>query len=855
MSYTPIHVHTKFSILDGAIKTEDYVKFAKNNNISKIHISDHGTMAGIVDLYYKAKKEGIGVIPGIELYVAPNSRLEKGSGNEEGIDRGNYHLTAAATSYRGYQNLCKLSSLAYSEGFYRRPRVDKELLEQFNQDIIITSGCLASEINTKLALGRVGEVEELIDWYASVFDGRYFIELQENGLREQHEANVALIEIAQKKGLPLLACCDCHITHTDDCEAHDVMLCVQTGAKLSDSHRFSFDTSQLYLRTPDEMYSAFFDYPEAVDNTNYVASLCEFEFPESSTRFPIYKTNSTPEDHIRRESFNKLENFLDFKELCGDVDREEYYERLRTELSLICDKGFASYFLIVSDILNWCRSNDIPVGPGRGSAGGSLVAFCLGITELDPIEYGLFFERFLNAERLENPDIDSDISDVHRERVIQYIRDTYGSDQVSQICTFGTMKGKMCIRDIGRVLGLTFAETDKLVKLYPAPKHGKEYSLKEALEMESRLKEAFEENENTRKLLRVALKLEGTLRHTSKHAAGIVISPEPLTDMMPTMTVKDELVTQYEYKDLEKLGFIKFDFLGLKTLTLIDLTVKLVEKRHGVKINWSHLGYNDPKTYELCARGDTLGCFQIDTDGLQGVLKQIKPTHLGDISFCLAAYRPGPIESGMLARYIKRKNGDEPVEYPHPKTESILRDTLGVIIYQEQIMQIAVTLAGYTMGQADSLRKATGKKLADKMKAEKDKFVSGCVSTSGMSQQESSDLFEKIEEFAAYGFNKCLGPKTQIRTVEYGNIDIESLYQKYLNDEPISIYSYNPETQQVFIEGDLSVSCNDDVELFEITLSDGTTHICSMDHEFVCTDGVKYPVREILRQNLTILSV
>lgn len=752
--YAPIHCHTSFSLLDGAIRIKDLVAFAKKHNLPAVSVTDHGTMAGIVEAYTECKKENVKLIPGIELYCAPNSRFDRKSGNDEGIDKGNYHLTAVAINNIGYRNLCKLSTLAYQEGFYYKPRVDKELLEQFNEGIIVTSGCLASEVNRKLQVGKLDGVNDTIEWFSKVFDGRYYIEIQENGLIEQQDANNALIEIAKKKGLPLLACLDCHFHDKEDHEAHEILLAVQTGAKLSDEKRFRFNTDEVFLRTPDEMNVAFWEHPEAVANTLDIANRCDFDMELGKYKFPKFPVQDSVQV-LRDNARNGLRKKLDIYTIEGNnVDEKIYLDRLEYELDLIITKGFADYFLIVADLLDWAREQDIPVGTGRGSVAGSCVSWCLGITELDPIEHRLIFERFINPGRSSAPDCDLDISDERRGEVVQYLKDKYGEDKVAQVATYGTLKGKSCIRDIGRVLEMSFTETDKLSKLYPAAKHGKEYDIEEALELEPKLKAAFEETESSRKLLKIALKLEGLYRHSSKHAAGLVISPVSLFEEIPLMYTKGECITQYQFNDLDKIGLLKFDLLGLKTVTFIDNVVKLVENHKNTKIDWNLIGLNDKKTYELLSSGQTAGCFQVATDGMQQLLMQLKPDTFNDISSVLALFRPGPLESGMMSSFVKRKNGQEEIQYVHPSVKPILEDTYGTLVYQEQIMEIAKILGGYTLEEADTLRAILGKKKVSEMPAQESKFVNGCIQN-GISESVARELFEQIKEFAAYSFNRA----------------------------------------------------------------------------------------------------
>ncbi len=778
MSFAHLHVHTQFSLLDGANKVGPLLDHAKASGMDAIAITDHGNMFGAVEFFKKAKEKGIKPIIGCEAYLAPGKRTDRTqiAKSDDFENGGNFHLILLAQNQIGYRNLCRLLSAAYKEGLYYKPRIDKEILAECNEGLIVLSGCLSGEIARFLRANRFDKACEAAQWYASTFKDRYYLELQDNKLHGPY--NQALIDIGKKLGLPTVATNDCHYLHRDDARAHEVLLCIQTGKTMADETRWKFDTDELYVKTPDEMAAAFGADSEPYRNTMEIARRVDFEFEFGKFHFPVYKSVGESEQKMdyeaemtrrAREGLEKrLAEIRDRRS--ADFDTAPYYARLNEELPVICDMGFAGYMLIVQDYIGYARDKGIPVGPGRGSVVGSLVSYSLGITELDPIEHRLLFERWLNPGRKSMPDIDSDFCFERRDEVVEYVRQKYGEERVAQIITFGTIKGKQAIRDVGRVLGLSFGETDKIVKLYPAPKQGRDFPLTEALEMEPRLQE---ERKTHPELFANAFKLEGLLRHTSKHAAGIVISDVPLDETVPLYVDKEReegglAITQYSMKGVDEIGLIKFDFLALKNLTLIANTLDIIKASGQEPPDLNRLSLDDPDAYRLLARGDTVGVFQMESSGMRRFLTDLKPSCFEDVISAVSLFRPGPldaIEDGktMVQHFVDRKHGREKVEYDHPLLEPVLKDTYGVIVYQEHVMRAAQALAGYSLQQADILRAAMGKKNKAAMEKEREGFINGAVKN-GLSKDLASTIFSKIETFAAYGFPRAHGAAYALTT-------------------------------------------------------------------------------------------
>ncbi|HEV8722697.1 MAG TPA: DNA polymerase III subunit alpha [Candidatus Binatia bacterium] len=751
--FVHLHCHTEYSLLDGANKVDKLFERIKALKQPAVAMTDHGNMFGAVEFYREAISHGIKPIIGCEIYVAPASRFER-----KGVDKGpreyNNHLILLAMNQQGYRNLCKLVTLGYMEGFYYKPRIDKELLQEFNTGLIALSACLQGEVSQALSAGHFEKAKLGVETYASIFGDRYYIEIQDNKLAEQEKVNRLLVELAKETSIPVVATNDCHYGEREDFHAHDVLLCVQTGKTITDDNRLKMETDELYLKSAEEMTRGFDYCPSAVERTLEIADRCNVEMEFGKYHFPTFTPPKeiSLDDYLDELAHQGLEERLE-----GVTDpevRKSYADRLEYELDVIKRMQFPGYFLVVADFINYAKRSGIPVGPGRGSSAGSLVAYALRITDLDPIRHVLLFERFLNPERRSMPDIDVDFCIRGRAQVIQYVKDKYGADRVAQIATFGTLKAKAAIRDVGRALGFSFAETDAIAKLIPAPKQGFDYPLAESLKMEPRLPELIKSDPRVKTLMDHALRLEGLVRHASTHAAGVVLSNLPLVDHLPLFVDKEGgIVTQFDMSCVEKIGLVKFDFLGLKTLTLIHDCLKLIDATLGEKLDVNRLPLDDKKTYKTLCNGNTTGVFQLESGGIREMTVKIRPNCFEDLVAILALYRPGPLDSGMAEEYIKRKHGREKIKYLHPLLETILKDTYGVIVYQEQVMQIAQVLGGYTMGDADMLRRAMGKKDPEEMAAQRERFVEGARGKK-IDDKVAAEIFDQMETFARYGFNK-----------------------------------------------------------------------------------------------------
>ena len=748
-----LHCHTEYSLLDGANKVEKLFQRIKSLKQPAVAMTDHGNMFGAVEFYREAMKQSIKPIIGCEIYVAPTSRFER-----KGVDKGpkeyNNHLILLAMNREGYRNLCKLVSLGYMEGFYYKPRIDKELLTELNGGLIALSACLQGEVCQALSAGNIEKAKTAAETYASIFNDRYYIEIQDNKLAEQEKVNRLLVELAKDLSIPVVATNDCHYGERADFHAHDVLLCVQTGKTVDDDNRLKMETDELYLKSMEEIKRGFAYCPEAVERTLEIADRCNVEIEFGKYHFPAFTPPKeiSLDDYLDELAHNGLEERI--KGIDDAALRKAYKDRLEYELDVIKRMQFPGYFLVVADFINYAKRNGIPVGPGRGSSAGSLVAYALKITDLDPIRHVLLFERFLNPERRSMPDIDVDFCIRGRAQVIQYVKDKYGADRVAQIATFGTLKAKAAIKDVGRALGFSFAETDAIAKLIPAPKQGFDYPLTESIKMEPRLQDLLKTDPRVKNLMDHALRLEGLTRHASTHAAGVVLSNLPLVDHLPLFVDKEGgIVTQFDMGSVEKIGLVKFDFLGLKTLTLIYDCLKLIETTREVRVDLEHLPLDDKQTYRLLCNGNTTGVFQLESTGIREMTVKIRPNCFEDLVAILALYRPGPLDSGMAEEYIKRKHGKEKIKYLHPLLEPVLKDTYGVIVYQEQVMQIAQVLGGYSMGDADILRRAMGKKDPEEMAAQRQRFVEGAQKKK-IDAQRAAEIFDQMETFARYGFNK-----------------------------------------------------------------------------------------------------
>ena len=746
--FVHLHCHSEYSLLDGAIRIRDLCARAKDMGMEAVAITDHGNLFGSLRFYLEARKLGLKPIIGCEMYV---TAAELGD-RESSLARTRYHLILLAQNLKGYQNLVKLVSIAHLRGFYSKPRVNMALLSKYNEGLIAMSACLAGEVPRQLLQYGLEAAEKTARQYAEIFPGRFFLEIQSNGLKEQETLNQGLIELSAGTGLPLAATNDCHYLSAEDVDAHEILLCIQTATTLDDPKRMRFETRELYYKSPEEMENAFAHVPEALENTGLIANMCELELELGKAHFPVY---SLPENRSIDKEFEKLCRH-GLKErlakLPYQVEGQVYQERLDHEIEVIRQMGFSGYFLIVQDFINWAKGRSIPVGPGRGSAAGSLVAFALKITNLDPVRYNLLFERFLNQERVSLPDIDVDFCERRRNEVIRYVCERYGEDSVAQITTFGTMKAKAVVRDVGRALGMSFAETDKIAKLIPGDL---KMTIAKALELEPELGVLSQADSTIAKLLDISMRLEGLSRHASTHAAGLVISDRPLDEYLPLYRGKrDEVVTQLDMKMVEKIGLIKFDFLGLRNMTMIQDTLDLIQAQGRTPPDLDALPLDDPAVYALYSRADTDGVFQVESSGMRRYLRQLKPNCFDDIIAMLALYRPGPLGSGMVEQFIRRKQGEEKVLYPVQDLEPILKDTYGVIVYQEQVMKIAQVVAGYTLGGADLLRRAMGKKDRLAMTEQRAKFLEGAANAGLADQAKAVEIFDLMEKFAEYGFNK-----------------------------------------------------------------------------------------------------
>lgn len=741
--FVHLHVHTEYSLLDGASRIDKLISRVKELGMEAVAITDHGSMYGVIDFYKQAKKQGIKPIIGCEVYVAPRSRWEKNTVEGEAY----YHLILLAETDEGYRNLIELVSRANTEGFYYKPRIDRELLRQYSKGLICLSACIAGEVPALLLKGNQDGAEALVKEYLEIFGPEhYYLELQDHGLPEQKEANRLLIQIAEKFGIGLVASNDLHYIDKSDGECHDVLLCIQMGKTVDDPARMKFPNNEFYLKSPQEMAQLFEQYPQALKNTYDIAQRCNVHLDFGHLHLPVFPVPEglTADDYLARLCQEKIGERY-------ETGSAEITERLEYELGVIRKMGYSGYFLIVWDFINFARNKEIPVGPGRGSAAGSIVAYLLGITNIDPLRYGLLFERFLNPERVTMPDIDIDFCYEKRSKVIDYVSERYGADRVAQIITFGTMAAKAAIRDVGRALNMSYGEVDRIAKMVP---NELGITLKRALENNPELKQAYEAESAVHKLVDLAIAVEGLPRHASTHAAGLVISKEPLTHYVPLQnSAEGFLTTQYDKDRVEEIGLLKMDLLGLRTLTVIGDTVELVKQSRGISIDIERIPLADEKVSMMLGKGDTSGVFQLESSGMTALVKDLHPESFADLIPLVALYRPGPLGSGMVTDFIEGRHGKKQIHYLHPILEPILQDTFGVILYQEQVMQIASAMAGFSLGQADLLRRAMGKKKHDVLAAQRDTFMKGAAQR-GIDEKLAAEIFDLMAHFADYGFNK-----------------------------------------------------------------------------------------------------
>ncbi len=747
-NFVHLHTHSQYSLLDGACRLDNVIELAREYKMPALAITDHGNMFGAIEFYKKATKAGIKPIIGCEAYVAGGSRLDKKPSNK--FPDGGFHMVLLAKNATGYQNLMKLTSAGFLEGFYHRPRIDKELLRAHSEGLIATSACLKGEVNWNLLAGRTEDAVATARELEEIFGkGNFFLEIQNHGLDKEELLIPKVAAISRETGIPLVVTNDCHYLRQQDAEAHDALLCIQTGKMVADTDRMRYNSTQIYFKSADEMEQVFGDYKQALDNTMQIAESCHVELELGKLKLPRFPL-PTP--------FVDPDNYL--RHLCDEGIQKRYgeknaaiSERLEYELEVIKRMGYAGYFLIVKDFCDYARSQKIPVGPGRGSAAGSLVSYALNITNIDPIKFELLFERFLNPERVSMPDIDIDFADRGRDKIIQYVIEKYGADNVCQIITFGTMAARGVIRDVGRVLGMPYGDVDKIAKMVP---EGPGVTLEAALQKVPELKKLVESDKRVERLLNFSQTLEGLARHCSTHAAGVVIAPSALTNYVPLFKgTKDEITTQYDMKMVEEIGLLKMDFLGLKTLTVIDDALRMIRENHpDFNVDLDNIALDDPEVYRLFARGETIGIFQFESPGMRDYLRKLGPETFTDITAMNALYRPGPLDSGMIDTYIACKKGIKKTQYLHPRMQEILGDTYGVIVFQEQVLHLANSLAGYTMGKADLLRKAMGKKDAQLMAAQKKEFLEGAEKNK-IDIKIAEEVFNQIETFARYGFNKA----------------------------------------------------------------------------------------------------
>lgn len=763
--FVHLHVHTEYSLLDGACRIEQLMERVKSLGQTAVAITDHGVMYGVIDFYKAAKKAGIKPIIGCEVYVAPKSRFDMtpGPGSE------GYHLILLCKNEIGYRNLMYLDSCAFTEGFYRHPRIDWDLLTQHSEGLICLSACLAGQVQRLLANGSYDEAKECALRYYRLFgEGNYYLELQDHGIEEQKQVNRLLVRLSAETGIPLVCTNDAHYLERKDADMHDVLLCIQTGKKQQDEDRMRFQGTEFYIKSGDEMAELFPYAPDALANTVKIAEQCNFDFVFGKHHLPHFPLaeGETSEGVFRKKC---LEGY----KVRYPDDPEGYAERLAFEMNMIRQMGFVDYFLIVSDFIGYAKSKGIPVGPGRGSAAGSMVAYCLYITDVDPMRYSLYFERFLNPERVTMPDIDIDFCYIRRQEVIDYVVRKYGSECVAQIITFGTMAARASVRDVGRVLDMSYAEVDVVAKLIPQEL---KMTLKKALETSPDLKTYYNDDPRVKRLIDTAMQLEGMPRNASTHAAGVVIAARPVYEFVPLARNDTGVVTQYTMTDIEELGLLKMDFLGLRNLTILDDAIRLVE-RSGEKIDMQHLNYDDPDVYDMISRGDTVGVFQLESSGMTNLAVSMKPKSVEDITTLIALFRPGPMDS--IPMYLFRRANPDKIQYKHPLLKNILAQTYGCIVYQEQVMEIFRLLAGYSLGRADVVRRAMAKKKMDVLLSERETFVHGneaegvrgCVAN-GVPEAVANDIFDEMTDFANYAFNKA-------HALAYAVLSYQTAYMKY----------------------------------------------------------------------------
>lgn len=781
--FVHLHLHTDYSLLDAATQIKPLANRLAEFGMHACAITDHGNMYGAISFYRTMKEKGIKPILGCEVYITRGSRHERGGKPVAPGEKGNYHMILLAETLEGYQNLVKLTSKAFTEGFYYKPRIDYELLAAHSRGLIGLSACLSGVPNALLARGAFDESEREVHRFNEILGkGNYFLEIQDHGMEAQERIREPLLELSRRTATPLVATNDVHYLMPEDYRAHDILLCIGSGKTVQDANRLRYGSDKFYLRSAEEMWNLFGDIPDALHRTCEIAERCQLSLPTGVNHLPVFPVPASEGDLSLEDYFEKVvregyekrrEQVWEAQAARGELRHTmgEYQERLSREVSMIKRMGFASYFLIVWDFIKYARDHGIPVGPGRGSAAGSLVAYCLEITDVDPLQYDLLFERFLNPERVSMPDIDIDFCVRGRDAVIKHVSELYGRDSVSQIITFGTMASKAAIKDVGRALNMPYAEVERIAKMIPPPVRGRNVSIAQALEQVPELRAAIEQDPQVKDLVEIARRLEGCARHTSVHAAGVVISPKPLDELAPVaVSSKQELTTQYAMSDLEKTGMLKMDFLALTTLTIINDCLKTIKQHLNLEIDWSRIPLDDDLTMKLFADGQTEAVFQFESSGMQEICRRLKPRGLEDLAALNALYRPGPLDGGMVEDFIDRHHGVKPVRYIVPQMKEILSNTHGILVYQEQIMQLAQKLAGYSLGDADLMRRAMGKKKREEMAIHQEKFVTGAVER-GIKREKAEQIFTLMAQFADYGFNRS-------HSVAYAYLAFQSAYLK-----------------------------------------------------------------------------
>jgi DNA polymerase III subunit alpha len=872
MPFVHLHIHSDYSLLDGASQLPDLIDRAQNLGMEAIALTDHGVMYGAVELLKTCRGKNIKPIIGNEMYVI-NGDVTKQE------RRPKYHQIVLAKNTKGYKNLVKLTSVSHlkgvqGKGIFSRPCINKDLLKQYREGLIVTSACLGGEIPQAIMSGKLEAARRVASWYKEVFGDDYYLEIQDHGFPQDRIVNVEIVRIAQELGIKIIATNDSHYTSCFDVESHDALLCIQTNKKVFEDDRMRY-TGTEYLKSADEMRLLFRDHlpedviEEAIENTSEVADKVEPYSVLGDAKIPSYPipAGHTPDTYVEELAWQGLLEKLNRKNR-NEIE-QVYKERLEYELKMLQQMGFSTYFLIVWDYINFARKNNIPVGPGRGSAAGSLVAYCMGITNIDPVHHGLLFERFLNPERKSMPDIDTDFCIEQRDKVIDYVTDKYGEDRVAQIITFNRMTSKAVLKDVARVLGVPYSDADKMAKLIPVSR-GKPTKLNVMVSEKTpapEFKEKYDNDPAVRHWIDMAIRIEGTNKTFGVHAAGVVISAEPIDEIVPLQKNNDgSVITQYYMEDLDSVGLLKMDFLGLKNLTMIQKAIDLVEKKEGVKIDPYQLTADERKaqkilakggeniklpedvrkTYALLEAGNLEGVFQLESSGMKQIVRDLKPSNIEDISSILALYRPGPLDAGLIPKFINRKHGREKIDYEDKVLEPILDETYGIMVYQEQIMKIAQDMAGYTLAQADLLRRAMGKKKVDEMKKQREKFVDGSAKN-GVQRKVADDLFEQMLKFAEY----CLSYDTDILTLEYGFLPIGEIVEKQIECTVFSVDSngnlYSQPIAQWHNRGQQ--------EVFEYILEDGSIIKATKDHKFMTEDGRMLPINEIFEQGLDLLQI